>query len=375
MLNVKAVFNSLQRQATMRWTIKTINKNSRILVVRNDKLGDFMLSWPSFAILKQYWPEATICALVPQYTADMAHLCPWIDEVVIDEGENIWKLRRKLACGRFDVMLVLFSTLRIALSSLLAKIPYRLAPATKLYQFLYQNRLVQRRSHSAKPEYAYNLDLAYRLLHELHGDELIITTQLEPEDYLPTSLARPLLIFDEIDVATLRNKFFSQYGIESDARLIFIHPGNGGSANNLTPEQYINLAERLKSLKPLTIVITAGPGEEEVASGIANNITKHSAVFLPPKKNLIELAKHLQFADLFISCSTGPLHIAGALDLVTAAFYPRHRSGSPLRWQTLNAPMNRLVFTPEKGADETHVASIDVSHAAAKISERFLLKQ
>jgi ADP-heptose:LPS heptosyltransferase len=42
----------------------------RILVVRNDKLGDFMLAWPALALLKQAGCEVTV--LVPEYTAPLA---------------------------------------------------------------------------------------------------------------------------------------------------------------------------------------------------------------------------------------------------------------------------------------------------------------
>ena len=56
-----------------------------ILVIRNDKLGDFMLAWPALSLLKQQYPDVTITALVPSYTKPMAEICPWIDDCIIDE--------------------------------------------------------------------------------------------------------------------------------------------------------------------------------------------------------------------------------------------------------------------------------------------------
>jgi ADP-heptose:LPS heptosyltransferase len=76
--------------------------------------------------------------------------------------------------------------------------------------------------------------------------------------------------------------------------------------------------------------------------------------------------------DLFISGSTGPLHVAGALDVPTAAFYPRRRSATPLRWQTLNSPQRRLAFTPPDMAAESAMDAIDVENAAAVIGRQFL---
>lgn len=50
-----------------------------------------------------------------------------------------------------------------------AGIPFRLAPATKLIQFLYNHRVTQRRSKSLKPEFEYNLDLARAFLQKTHS--------------------------------------------------------------------------------------------------------------------------------------------------------------------------------------------------------------
>ncbi len=44
----------------------------KILVIRNDKIGDFMLAWPSFAMLKNSLPECHITALVPSYTVELS---------------------------------------------------------------------------------------------------------------------------------------------------------------------------------------------------------------------------------------------------------------------------------------------------------------
>ena len=47
----------------------------RILVVRNDKIGDFMLAWPSFAMPQALHGVSCDCPGSP-YTAPLARLCP-----------------------------------------------------------------------------------------------------------------------------------------------------------------------------------------------------------------------------------------------------------------------------------------------------------
>lgn len=345
-----------------------MNAPLRILIVRNDKLGDFMLAWPVFALLKQQLPGVHLTALVPHYTAAMAKLCPWIDAILLDEGEGATALAHKLRPHRFDAMLTLFSTTRVAMAGWLARIPYRLAPATKAAQFFYNQRLLQRRSRSEKPEYAYNLDLALRLLAD-HGDGEFLPSSEVQDDFLPAEITRPLLRLDD-DITQLKQELCHELGLENGARLIFIHPGSGGSANNLRPQQYIELANRLAAVN-CAFVVTAGPGEEKIAQQVVDGITAPAALYAPAT-GLAQFARALQVADLYISGSTGPLHIAAALNRPTAAFYPRHRSATPLRWQTLNSPQRRLAIVPPEGVAASQVDSIDVTAAAHQIKQFFL---
>ena len=46
----------------------------KILVIRNDKLGDFVQAFPAFAMLKASNPELKLTALVPAYTAPLAQI-------------------------------------------------------------------------------------------------------------------------------------------------------------------------------------------------------------------------------------------------------------------------------------------------------------
>jgi ADP-heptose:LPS heptosyltransferase len=330
----------------------------RILVVRNDKLGDFMLAWPAIRLLKEQLPETAIHALVPRYTQPMAELCPWLDGTVIDQQKGALRLARDLRAGGFDAVVTLFSTTRVALAVWLAGIPLRLAPATKWAQLFYSHRLTQRRSRSEKPEFRYNLDVARHFLHLL-GRE----ADAEP---LP-----PFLEFPAERVAQVRQGLLSQFHDSVPERLVFVHPGSGGSAVNLDHVQYAALCQKLHSARRLGLVITAGPGEEGRAEELAAALHGQAHVVLKPD-GLPALAQALSAADLFLSGSTGPLHIAGALNRPTAAFYPSHRSATPLRWQTLNEEGRRLAFSPPQGAGETNMSAIDIDAAASAISERFL---
>lgn len=338
-----------------------------LLVVRNDKLGDFMLAWPALARLKAARPTPRVSVLVPAYTAPMARLCPWIDDVIIDPGESAGRadhreLLATLRQRRFDALLTLFSTPRIGWLGWRAGIPLRLAPATKWAQIFYNARIRQRRSRSERPEYVYNIELADKLIEALG---LVAGEPVTPPFWPLAAEVR----------RRERARIAGELGLQEARPWCFLHGGSGGSAVNLSTQRYVELIDgierRLAADSPRPHwILTAGPGEEAVADAICAPLQQAgiSAHRLPPRQGLGEFATSLAAADLFIAGSTGPLHIAGCLDLATAGFYPSRRSATPLRWQTCNAEGHRLAFCPPAEAAQQDMASIDIQAAAETIS-------
>lgn len=337
----------------------------RILVVRNDKLGDFMLAWPALACLKSAHPDNHVAVLVPTYTAPLAHACPWVDEVILDPGDGAPRAQRKalraaLRAGGFDALLTLFSTPRIGWLGWRAGISLRMAPATKWAQVFYNFRIKQRRSRSQKPEYVYNQELAHALLRAL-GQDVPATT--------PPYWPLPAQTRD-----AQRQRLREELRIASSAPWWFLHPGSGGSAVNLSVAQYIDLVVSLNELlaSPPKWVITHGPNEEATAQELVDTLEARGieAWLMPPRASLTDFALSLAAADVFIAGSTGPLHIAGALNRPTIGFYPAKRSATPLRWQTCNAEERRLAFSPPADdASATDMSRIDIGAVAHHIAD------
>lgn len=338
--------------------------SQRILVIRNDRLGDFMLAWPALALLRVSLPQAHIAVLVPAYTAPLAAICPYVDEVLVDpktgsDWRNGLALAGLLRARNFDAVITLFSRFDTGFAVWRARIPYRLAPATKLAQAFYNRRLKQRRSTSAKPEYEYNLDLVRHFLRD----------RRLPQAPLP---APPYLQFPAGEIQALEREFRRAHGIPEASRLVFMHAGHGGSAGNLSPQQYAQLARSLQSADGHYLVLTAGPAEEARVRDLSALLGTLPHCVHVSREGLVEFARRLQFCDVFISGSTGPLHLAAALNRRTAAFYPRRRSSTALRWQTINDAERRLAFAPPPAAAQDDMRAVDVRQAASEISRRFL---
>ncbi|MGC7590832.1 glycosyltransferase family 9 protein [Bisgaard Taxon 46] len=310
----------------------------KLLVVRNDKLGDFMLAWPAFAMLKQSHPALKLTALVPKYTADLARLCPYIDDVIIDAGKNADKSAQlttleAVKAAKFDASINFFSDKYNALLVWKAKIPFRLAPATKLIQFLYNHRVTQRRSKSLKPEFEYNLDLARAFLQKNH------IAIVEPK--------APYFTFEPSVVQNQREKLSHLLGLSLEKKWIFVHSGSGGSATNLSLEQYAELISGLLAQFDCQVVLTAGPNESEKAQALAQLVNNPNVVVYDKNDGLVDFSHSLACANVFIAGSTGPLHLSAALNIPTIGFYPSRRSATPLRWQPINDPEKHLAFSPQ----------------------------
>lgn len=338
-----------------------------ILVIRNDKLGDFMLAYPAFNVVKKLFPMSTIYALVPQYTQPMAELCPWIDEVVVDEvTEGFAGLQSTISILKslnLDAVLCMHSSTRIAMSLFLAHIPHRFAPASRIDQFFYNHRLTQRRSRSEKPEFEYNIDLA-NFMGEYYS--VLPTSQDQP----------PYLKLDSAKQTEYKKAVFKDYRLAPARKLVIIHPGSGGSANNLSLDQYTQLITELSSNKELYFVITAGPDEADIADTLSSMLFRggipHNTY--NSTQGILNFTYFIAISHLFISGSTGPLHIAGALDIRTAGFYTERTSATALRWRTLNSNNRRLHFSPNSSQDCEDMSSIDIVGAANKIRTMFLDK-
>ncbi len=318
-----------------------------------------MLAWPALALLKKQYPDSLVAVLIPAYTEPLAKLCPSIDRIILDPKTSsvtgAVALAKILRQHRFGTVISLFTETRTALACFLARIPVRISPATKIAQFFSNKRLTQRRSQSSKPEYEYNNDLV-RFFIQTQGDK--------PDN----SISAPYLQFPETEIATLRQNYIRQHNIPEECQLVFIHPGTGGSAVNLSLEQFAAIGREITQSANIHLIITSGPDElaqAEKLSGLLKNI-RHTVYH--STEGLVSFSQFLACSDLFISGSTGPLHIAGALNVKTVAFYSARQSATALRWDTLNDTDKKLAFSPEHFDKSATFLDIDISECSKKIS-------
>ncbi len=284
-----------------------------ILVVRNDKLGDFITALPTLYVLKHHNPANRIIALVAPLNRSLAEACDFIDVVIVDSGEDILALAYKIKKANVDASITLFSNTRVALAQWIARIPIRIAPATKIAQIFYNRRITQRRSEVKMAEFEYNLQLTKALFFDIS-----------------LNFPKPLLHFDEDAFMA----FCEEYALTRP--IVAFHPGFGGSSDaNWTLNEYIELVKIAESNENIDIVMTFGPDEEKLYNEAKELLGESRIILYRSRGSIVDFAALLSRFKLFISTSTGTYHLASASGCETFTFFGDTRFASSARWKSI----------------------------------------
>ncbi len=282
-----------------------------ILVVRNDKLGDFITALPTFYVLKRRNPAGRLVALVAPLNRKLAESCDFIDEVIVDGGEDILELAFRIRQADIDASITLFSNTRVAVAQFLARIPLRIAPATKIAQIFYNRRIAQRRSRVEMAEFEYNLQLARALFPDID-----------------LAFPRPLLRFGDEAYAA----FCAEFKITRP--VVAFHPGFGGSSDaNWTLEEYIDLVRIAEGFEGIDVVMTFGPDEEKLYGEAKEMLGESRTVLYRSRGSVADFAALLSRFKLFVSTSTGTYHLASASGCETFTFFADTLFASAARWK------------------------------------------
>jgi heptosyltransferase III len=304
-----------------------LNYNN-ILIVRTDRIGDVVLTLPMIQVLRKNFPLAKISFLVRSYTRDIVEGQPGLNAVLLydDAGKlkSLWTLFFEVRDAKFDLAIVAFPRFRVALLLWLSRVKMRVGSGYRWYSFFFNNRVYEHRKTAEKHEFEYNLSL----LSELGCD-------VDPG-------VKPIFAI-HADALIKASNERKRLGLTSGDIVAILHPGSGGSARDWSPKNFSLLAQKFAALG-WKVVITGAKEEEEMVRSVVVN-SGVSTSFSVGNLSLGELAAFISLADLFVSNSTGPLHIAAAVGTPVIAFYPPIVACSPQRWGPVTE--KKILFVPE----------------------------
>ncbi|MFA7084668.1 MAG: glycosyltransferase family 9 protein [Arcobacteraceae bacterium] len=295
-----------------------------LLITRHDKIGDFCVTLPLFKALKEQYPKIKITALVSKVNFKFAQNIEFIDDVILYDKNDLKKTLQTIKEKKFDASISCFIDTTLGKMLFKSGIKIRVAPATKLAQIFFNKRVKQRRSKVEKTEWQYNLDLAKKIFPDIKLD-----------------FTRPLLNFEQ----------------KKEKRVVF-HPGFGGSSDgNLSLDDYVNLARSITN-KEYEIVFSFGPDDGVSKEYIEKNLDFKATIF-DSQVSLYEFTKYLASSFLFVSTSTGPMHLAGAVNIKTLSFFGDSLFASAKRWATMSEETKQNNFCVGKNYSQNIYEKIE----------------
>ena len=300
----------------------------RILLIRTDRIGDVVLTLPMVDIVRKQWPGAEVSFLVREYTRELVEHHLGISHVLVIDRQGVPRPRAELLSEirrmGFDVAVHVYPRPQLAWLTTQARIPVRVGTAYRWYSFLFNRKARDHRKAGDRHEAVLNA----RLLRPLGVDT--------------PDVVRPALFPCDRHV-TSAEQVRPELGLKASEPFVILHPGTGGSSKDWPASRFAELAAGLA--RTMKVVVTGNTQEEQLVRQIVNGSggVAHACV---GRFSLMELAAFIKTARLFISNSTGPLHIAAAVGTPVIGFYPPLAAASVTRWGPLGDRV--ATFTPDR---------------------------
>jgi ADP-heptose:LPS heptosyltransferase len=305
----------------------------KVVVSRTDRLGDVVLSLPVFASLKKCLPQTETIALVRKYTSEVALSSPYVDRAIVYEpSESVFSTARKLRKLKADVILILFPRFKVAAAGILAGIPVRVGTAYRWYSFLFNRRIHEHRKDSTKSEAAYNLALLAAIGCQRRSLDITLNVDEEAGAHVDSFINKNCL-----------------------SKFVIVHPGSGGSAVDWGSDKFREITKQITDLPGLNIVVTGTASERSLCRDVCEGIG--NAINAAGQFTMLEFMALISRAELFISNSTGPLHLAAGVGTSLIGIYPNQKPMTPTRWAPLTD--RKILLTPKDGSNNLSLVSVD----------------
>jgi len=291
-------------------------KIKNILILRNDRFGEFLLNIPALAALKETFPGANIIAVVSPYTKELAQNIAFIDEVMewsqqkhplIEKLRLIGTLKKK----RIDMAIMLNPSKEFNILTFLSGIPVRVGYDRK-WGFLLTHKIEDKKFLGLKHEIEYNLELVALIGAKTENQALSLKTD-----------------YDSV------SGLLKEYNITVEDNLIAVHPFTSDPLKQWPINNFVELTKRLVR-DGIKIIIVGGREDLENSTRLFNDLQNLGVINLTGRTTLKQLAALLKVCRLLISGDSGPVHLASCVGTqVLAIFRSDMPEKSSRRWGPL----------------------------------------
>jgi lipopolysaccharide heptosyltransferase II len=324
-------------------------------------MGDVILTTPLIRRLKEAFPDAKLSYLTQDIFAPLLLHNPHLDEVMafpsrgsfIEQGRLYHRLRQR----HFDLAIDLFGNPRTALMTRLTGAPIRVGGDFRGRGKLYTVRI-------PSPATELNaIDFHWRSLEALGITKGDNRTE----------------IFINEDEKNWAREFLNGFAIDWSRPIVGLYPG-ATWPNKRWPEKYFAELARQLGEKNVQVLITQGPGEENIVREVMRQISpsRNAKIILLPVLPLRRLASVQQRMRVFASNDCGVMHLAVAVGAATIGlfgpsqphiWFPYHQAdGHFALWQPVECRPCHKNFCPLGHLDCQN--KLEPERVAAAVLER-----
>lgn len=298
---------------------------TNVIISRTDSVGDMVLTLPMAAVLKQHFPTIVIGMLGTEYTRPIIEACANVD-VFISKDDFLTK-NITLAEHKPQSIIHVLPRPDIAKRAKQLVIPWRIGTRNRLYHWLTCNKSVPlSRNGSSLHEAQLNMAL------------------LQPFGIKPDwSLSEIADLFALQNLTVLPDQFAAL--LQANKFKLILHPKSRGSAREWDLDYFARLITSLDADKfQIFISGTAAekPDLQPLLDKVGDRVTAIAGLM-----NLSEFMAFIAACDGLVACSTGPLHIAAALQKHALGLYPPMQPIHPQRWQPIGTKAQVFVLNKE----------------------------
>jgi len=271
----------------------------KILAIRTDRFGEFLLNVPALRALKETYPQAKLTLAVNSSVKELASMVECVDAVVVWD-----EFKGNLRKNKFDLSVVLNPAKEAHVACFFAGIPVRVGYDRK-WGILLTHKLKDTKSLGDRHEVDCNLELAGLIGARTRNKSISIKVD---ETFFPELAGQ---------------------------KIIAIHPFTSDPVKQWPVERFKELALRIaRELEVKVVLVGRVENRGQFPSGtVPLEITGDGITNMVNKTSLVELAALLKRCFLLISGDSGPMHLAAAVGTPVIALFRNDLPGKTAkRW-------------------------------------------
>ncbi len=315
----------------------------RILILKLSAIGDCVLASPVSSLLRQAFPQAHIAWVVQERCRDVVEGNPFLSEVIIwRKGHplrSLLSVTREVRARKFDVLLDLQGILKSSLLMRFSNVPMRLTSerSRTLARWVATQTIPEPDGLHSLERY---LHRAKTMCEMVSGQRSVVSGQW--------SMVMPVMEADRY----FADSFLREAGVMEDDTLIGFNPGASRESKRWDAAKFAQVIDevvRRHNAKPL---VFGGPSDVEQCKKV-RSLTRSPLMSAVGKTTLKQFAALAERCRVFVTCDTGPMHIAAAMNVPIVAIY------RPAESKRITPYGERHVVLPRDGAArEVEVAEV-----------------